>query len=112
MQNTETMRNEQALMNRIKSLGKSILPKDGSLWLYGSRARGTATNDSDWDILILLNKEKRTPEDFEKYSFPFTDLGYEFNELVNPHLYTKKQWEDVSFSPFVKNVEQDKIVLV
>jgi len=60
----------------------------------------------------LLNKKKRTPADFEKYSFPFTDLGLEFDELINPHIYTKKQWQELSFSPFVKNVEQDKIVLV
>jgi len=106
------MMNEQMLISRIKSLGESILPKDGSLWLYGSRARGTATNDSDWDLLILLNKNQRTPADFEKYSLPFTDLGYEFDELISPHLYTKKQWNELSFSPFVKNVEQDKIVLV
>lgn len=106
------MTNEQSILQRIQALGKTILPQDGSLWLYGSRARGTATEDSDWDLLILLNKKQRTNEDFEKYSFPFTDLGYEFDTLINPHLYTKQQWEEVSFSPFVKNVEQDKMILV
>jgi len=106
------MTTKQVLLKRIKSLGKSILPKDGSLWLYGSQARGTASADSDWDLLILLNQNHRMPADFEKYSFPFTDLGYEFDELIRPHIYTKKQWNEISFSPFVKNVEQDKIVLI
>ena len=26
--------------------------------LFGSQARGDAKEDSDWDILILLNKDK------------------------------------------------------
>ena len=85
------MTNEQALLKRIKSLGKSILPKDGSLWLYGSRARGTAHALSDWDILILLNKEQTEFDDYGKYAFPIAMLGAEFNQEITPQIYTKKQ---------------------
>lgn len=82
------------------------------MWLYGSRARGSFGADSDWDILILINKEKRDNADFEAYSLPLTDFGLDNNQLVNPHLYTSKQWEAISFSPFYKNVERDKVVLI
>ena len=29
---------------------------DAQIILYGSRARGDAREDSDWDVIILLNK--------------------------------------------------------
>lgn len=82
------------------------------MWLYGSRARGTAHAESDWDLLILLDKNKRTNEDFEAYSAPLMDFGFEHGELVMPHMYTYQQWEKYSFTPFEKNVEQDKVVLI
>ncbi|MCY1055520.1 nucleotidyltransferase domain-containing protein [Nannocystis sp. SCPEA4] len=31
------------------------------VWLFGSRARGEATADSDWDLLVVVPDE--TPED-------------------------------------------------
>lgn len=34
------------------------MPAGSSLLLYGSRARGNAREDSDWDLLILLDKPR------------------------------------------------------
>mgnify|MGYP002673241882 CR=1 FL=1 len=39
-----------------KCLAKN-LPASGKAILFGSQARGTAREDSDWDILIILDKE-------------------------------------------------------
>jgi len=97
---------------KMKTLGKSILPDDGSLWLYGSRARGDYHEGSDWDLLILLNKEKQSWEDFDTYGYPFVAMGWEMGEVINPMIYTTKEWERRSFTPFYHNVEQDKILLV
>lgn len=100
------------ILDRIKALGCQVLPKDSHLWLYGSRARGDYHVDSDWDLLVLLNKDKRTNQDCEMYSFPFLDLGVKYGEVISSHVYTTKQWQELSFSPFVKNVERDKIELI
>ena len=43
--------------------------------LFGSRARGTEHEGSDWDVLILLDKPKVTLQDYDKYSYPLRELG-------------------------------------
>ena len=99
------------ILERIKQLAIAVLPQGSSLWLYGSRARGDESQSSDWDLLILLDKSKITSEDYDLAYF-FRELGWNLNATISPHVYSKKQWEDWSFLPFYKNVEQDKIVLV
>ncbi len=106
------MGEEKLKIEHLTELGRKILPKGASLWLYGSRARGTARKDSDWDLLVLIDKDKRENSDFMEYTMPFIDLGVKYGEAVMPHLYTYKQWKDYSFTPFEKNVERDKIVLI
>lgn len=106
------MSNSRTILRQIKTLGESILPKDSSLWLYGSRARGTAHSQSDWDLLILLNKDKTEFEDYGKYAFPIAMLGAEYGQEITPQIYTKKQWESMAFTPFYKNVERDKKVVL
>ena len=100
------------ILNQIQQLGKDIIPEGGRLYLYGSRARGDFKPDSDWDLLILLNKDKEEYSDFDTYSYPFISLGYKYGVSVSAHLYTMDKWDAMSFSPFYHNVEHDKIVLV
>ena len=71
-----------------------------------------ANADSDWDLLILLDEEKQQSTDFANYAYPFTLMASAEDQMVIPQIYTKKQWQQMSFTPFVKNVEQDKVVLI
>ena len=55
------------IINRIKQTAANVLPKGSTLYLYGSRARGDYHEDSDWDLLLLLDKQKLEYEDFDRY---------------------------------------------
>jgi uncharacterized protein len=46
--------NPQQTIQSIKSTIGSYLP-DAKVYLFGSRARGQATKDSDYDLLIVTN---------------------------------------------------------
>ena len=100
------------VIDSIREVAAKTLPQNSSLLLYGSRARGNANEGSDWDLLILLDKPKIEESDYDKISFPFTLLGWNIGELISPQMYTKKEWESLSFLPFYKNVEHDKINLI
>ena len=72
------------ILERIKQLAMAVLPQGSSLWLYGSRARGDESQNSDWDLLILLDKSKITSEDYDLAYF-FRELGWELNAEISPH---------------------------
>ena len=84
---------------------------DAQVWLYGSRARGDYRQDSDWDVLILLDQERVTERDHEQVAFPLYDLGIDNDTLISPKIYTVRDWERRSFTPFYKSVTRDRIRL-
>jgi predicted nucleotidyltransferase len=99
----------QEIFREIQTLKRQILPNEVVI-LFGSQARGDAQKDSDWDLLVLLNKSKRNfIEDNDKYAYPFVELGWNYGVAINPILYTKEQWEQGKVFPFYKNVMRDGI---
>ena len=53
------------------------MPANGKAILFGSQAKGTARDDSDWDILIILDKEELLPSDYDNVTYPLTMVGWE-----------------------------------
>ena len=99
-------------LTRIKQTAISTIPKGGRAILYGSRARGDARKDSDWDILIILDKDTLDQSDYDNVSYPFVLLGCDLGQDINPIMYTTKEWESSRITPFYENVTRDGIVLV
>ena len=54
------------------------MPDNGKAILFGSQARGTARDDSDWDILIILDKEELLPSDYDNVTYPITIVGWNY----------------------------------
>lgn len=103
---------EKIVMQRIREVAHRSIPKGGHARLYGSYARGDAHQGSDWDILILLDKDNLEQTDFDQVSYPFILLGCDIGEEINPIMYTKKEWESYKITPFYENVTRDSINLV
>ena len=103
---------EKKVMQRIREVAHRSIPKGGHAHLYGSYARGDAHQGSDWDILILLDKDNLEQTDFDQVSYPFILLGCDIGEAINPIMYTKKEWESYKITPFYENVTRDSINLV
>ena len=99
------------VIDNIRQVGLETLPPNSSLLLFGSQARGDAQEGSDWDLLILLDKPRISLDDYN-VGYPFRELGWDLGEEINPQVYSKNEWSKYSFTPFYKNVEHDKQVLL
>lgn len=95
----------------LRTAATGTMPAGSSVWLYGSRARGSEHEGSDWDILVLLEKSEITDEDFTEYGYPFIVLGWHHGADVSPQLYTTHEWQQRANTPFYNNVERDKKII-
>ena len=101
------MNRNAEVLDRIREVARENMPQGGRVLLYGSRARGDAKEDSDWDLLLILNKSKLEQSDYDNVVYPFTALGWDLGEMIIPVIYTTNEWNSTSFTPFYKNVEQE-----
>ena len=90
---------DEQIFNEIRTLKRQILPNDKVI-LFGSQARGDAHEDSDWDLLVIVNSDSTNLDDEIKYSYPFAKLGWNFNMDLNVLLYSKNDWGKRTFMPF------------
>lgn len=104
-------KSKEYILNAIREKLQAIAPGAKAI-LFGSRARGDNKIDSDWDILILLDKMRLAPDDFDNISYPLMELGWELNEMISPKLYTVNEWLTRNFTLFYKNIEKEGIVLL
>ncbi len=101
------MRDSNKILGEIK---RTIIRRypDAKIILYGYRAKGTSKNDSDWDLLILLNQDKITYDIEESITYPLYDLEIELGEVISPMIYSEKEWVNkYAVTSFYKNVMRE-----
>lgn len=95
------------ILSQIKKIVTEQEPK-AKIYLYGSRSRGTAKSNSDWDLLILLNKDKISSEDEQRITYPLYDLEFDKGEVISPMIYSEKEWNTKhKITPFFQNVMRE-----
>jgi|SRR6185312_1551749 predicted nucleotidyltransferase len=85
------MPDSSSILSAIKSEVLSIIP-DSKVLLFGSRAYGVATEESDWDILILTKNThpKTTKWLIQDKLFP---ISMKFSTFINLILVQEDEWE-------------------
>lgn len=104
------MSERENIIEKIVGIANSKYP-DAEIYLFGSQARGDARILSDWDLLILLNSQKRIPFDQETDLMDeFYELELETGEIISPLIYSKKDWiAKHSLTPLFDNIEKEGI---
>jgi predicted nucleotidyltransferase len=80
-------------LKRLTEVVQKIVP-DSEMYLFGSRATKKSNKLSDWDLLVLLNKEQLT-FDFETFLMDeFYEIELESGQVISPLIYTIKEWNE------------------
>ncbi len=105
------MTKKSKILNKIVSVINTTAP-DSEVYLYGSRARGDNEEDSDWDLLILLNLNI-VPFDYEtKIMDIIYDIELETGEVFSPLVYSKNEWINrYTITPLFENIKKEGIRL-
>ncbi len=105
------VKDNSILFERIKKTVQSVVPS-ADIILYGSYARGEQKEESDIDLLILVNNNCLSYEERKKISYPLFNLETEVGITISPLIYDKNTWENKHYvTPFYKNVKADGILL-
>ncbi|MBS1249314.1 MAG: hypothetical protein MAG431_00890 [Chloroflexi bacterium] len=99
------------LLKRIKMAVHDLSP-EAEIILYGSRAQGVASSESDWDFLILLSspRDKVLERQIKDRLY---DIELETDTVLSSIIRSKQEWLSARYSviPLRQQVERDGIAV-
>lgn len=108
---TEARDIESDFLKRVKQAVLEVEPS-AEVYLYGSRARGEADAESDWDFLILLEGPVDQERE-ERLRYSLYEMGRAGGEVFNLMIYRREDWhdKDAPRTPYQANVRREDILL-
>lgn len=98
----------------LQCIKQVVLSQDplAHISLFGSRSRGDAKDDSDWDILILLDNDSYAGQTEKQITDALYDLELETGQVINPLIYSEKEWyQKYRVTPFFEQVMNENTIL-
>ena len=101
----------QIILHKVKqSLSKFYQDKLEKIILYGSQARGDATEYSDIDILVVLKSAINPYDEIDKTSKMIADLCLEYDVVISRHFISSEKFENQN-TPFIYNVKKEGVMI-
>jgi predicted nucleotidyltransferase len=82
---------------------------EARVWAFGSRARGEATSESDFDICVVL--ERLTPAMRRRISEIAWEIGFERDTFITTVAFAREMFEQgpMSVSPLVQSIREEGV---
>ena len=107
-----TAARKKQIMQEIGRTARSVAPSAKRVLLFGSRARGDAREDSDWDVLVLTPDDKLSAQEEGRFIDHICDLMVKTGQVIQLFAYGKQDWHNRhSITPFYHNVQREAIRL-
>jgi len=97
----------RVLDRELKKLFKTHAPK---ILLYGSYARGQATQESDVDILLLYSYDIHPSSEIRRISGILADINLRYQVLISVLPTTENHYQNAQ-EPFWNNVRREGITI-
>jgi len=99
------------LLKRIQEEVHSAAP-DAEVILYGSRSRGEAGQNSDWDLLILVNRQI-DQKLITKIRDHLYDLELETDSVLSSIIRTREEWYSEKYTalPLKQVIDREGVLL-
>ena len=103
--------NRNELLEQIRQAVREVEP-DAEIVLYGSRSRGDAVIESDWDLLILVDGPT-TDERTDRIRHQLYEIEWESGQVLSSIVRNREEWNSGIYQtlPFHQRVEQEGIKL-
>jgi predicted nucleotidyltransferase len=102
---------DRDILIKLKEIVHVVIPT-ATVLLYGSVARGTQDEDSDYDVLILTDAPLSTKEE-DAVTDAVYDLELDRGIVISTLFYTKDFWAApiAQVMPFHQRVREDGVVI-
>ncbi|MEK6808279.1 MAG: nucleotidyltransferase domain-containing protein [Nanoarchaeota archaeon] len=90
-----------------EALKKELGYKIKDIILFGSRARGDAYPESDYDLLVLVDKE--TKEAADRIFNMVCEIGWKYNVVITTFVHDKSYYEGKKYEPLFMNIRKEGV---
>jgi predicted nucleotidyltransferase len=103
--------NENELIEQIRQAVREVEP-EAEIILYGSRSRGDAISESDWDFLILVDGSM-SDERTDRIRHRLYEIEWESGEVLSTIVRNREEWNSDLYQamPFHQRVQEEGIRL-
>ncbi|MEM6700729.1 MAG: nucleotidyltransferase domain-containing protein [Bacteroidota bacterium] len=76
--------------------------------LFGSRAKGTARKESDWDFLILMSQPINYKVE-DQIRDELYEIELEQREIISSIVESSEEWENYAITALYKNIKREGV---
>jgi uncharacterized protein len=108
--NFEMMLTQEQILLSIKQKVLELIP-DADVYLFGSRVNGFIHQESDWDILVLIQQQPTTELKQKLYNNVFP-ISVSISAFINLIVASRKDWqENPSYFSLKHSIDDNNITI-